>query len=418
MNKEKIGTLQLIGLVTGSMLGSGIILLPPLAYKMLGNYALFTWIFIFLLGTLFAYVFIKMSIEFPGTEGVSKAVGQAFGAKIKLLTSYFMILAVCTGPVAVMMLAGEYLFRFFEGTFSIEIYAFILIVVCFLLLMLNIASISKITLFLSFFIAIVLLLSSSNIILTARNEMVFYELPKLKEFGKTALFLFWAVVGWEVIGTYSTEVKRPKVTIKRAAIISYVIVTLIYFLTSISLQILDYTALGIDKNSSISLYVILLPLFKEKALIIITFIAVSLCICTYILFTGSCARLIQTLAKDRAFPKFVSKKTSGDVPRNAIVFLILVHSILLLLANYKILSIDLIVAYANVFFICNALLGIFSFIKLFTSKLNLIISMILSTVLIILLLFSSKLLLFLVIVIAIYTILKGGQEQSKVVLKK
>ena len=63
MDKEKIGTLQLIGLVTGSMLGSGIILLPPLAYKMLGNYALFTWIFIFMLGTLFAYVFIKMSID-------------------------------------------------------------------------------------------------------------------------------------------------------------------------------------------------------------------------------------------------------------------------------------------------------------------------------------------------------------------
>ena len=75
MNK-KIGTLLLSGLVTGSMLGSGIIILPPLAYKELGAYSIFAWLALMSLAALYAGIFTKLNINFSG--GLSTAVEKAF----------------------------------------------------------------------------------------------------------------------------------------------------------------------------------------------------------------------------------------------------------------------------------------------------------------------------------------------------
>ena len=130
MENKKIGTTLLTGLITGSMLGSGIIILPPLAYKTLGNYAIFTWIIIVILGALFAKVFTNLSIQFPGDGGVSNAVESAFGSEFKKLTSYFLIFAVFTGPTAVMITAGEHLSNIYKFNHSINIYALIFIIMC------------------------------------------------------------------------------------------------------------------------------------------------------------------------------------------------------------------------------------------------------------------------------------------------
>lgn len=418
MESKKIGTLLLTGLVTGSMLGSGIILLPPMAYNMLGDFAIFAWLFTFFLGALFAYVFIKLSIAFPGSEGVAKAVGEAFGERIKLLTSYFLIFAVCAGPTAVMMLAGEYMAAVFDVNISMEMFALILVIVCYFILMFNITSISKITLFLSAFISITLLMSSISIISGFRTDVSFETIPKISTFGEAALILFWAVVGWEVIGSYSLDVKNPKVTIKRASIISYITVTSIYLLTVIAMQVVDVKKLGIEAAGISNLSVLLVPLFGKNAVYIMSFITVSLCVSTYILFTGSCARLVQALASENHLPKIFAKKSSSNAPIAVITALFLIHATESILANYGILSIDSIVAYANVFFIANALLGIFAFMKLFKTSFNLITAGILSLILLLLLIFSSKIVLIIPTILTIYALVKNEKEKRKTEYKK
>ena len=412
MENKKIGTLLLTGLITGSMLGSGIILLPPLAYRMLGNYAILAWLFTFFLGGLFAYVFMKLSIAFPGSEGVALAVEEAFGERAKLLTSYFLIFAVCAGPTAVMMIAGEYLSGLLNYNINTEIYALILAIICFFILLCNITSVSKITLFLSTFISITLTLSSLVTLTGFKKIIVLDPVPEVALFGKTALLLFWAVVGWEVIGNYSLDVKNPKTTIKKSVIISFSIVTIIYFLTAFAIQSIDLGRLGIDVGSQINLSAILVPVFGNNSKYIMTFITVSLCISTYVLFVGGCARLIQSLASNGHFPKFFSKKSSSNVPITAVLSLSIIHSIECILANYGLLSIDAIVAYANVFFICNALLGIFSFMKLYRTKSNLISSSILSLILITLLFFSSKIILLIPMTLTAYSISQSRKNKK------
>ena len=412
MENKKIGTTLLTGLITGSMLGSGIIILPPLAYKTLGNYAIFTWIIIVILGALFAKVFTNLSIQFPGDGGVSNAVESAFGSEFKKLTSYFLIFAVFTGPTAVMITAGEHLSNIYKFNHSINIYALIFIIMCSFILLKNISSISKVSLVLSVAVALILLIGSITVLLGYTKDFVPQTLPTVNEFGKTILILFWAVVGWEVIGNYSNEVKNLKKTINRAVIFSFLLVNLVYFLVSLAMQTIDVSSLANTYNLDTSnISIILLPAFGKYAIPLMSFTTIALCISTYILFVGSVARLINSLAAEGNLPKLLSKKSANNSPCTAIIFLSSIHIFSLILAIFGILNIEKIVSFANVFFICNALLGILASMKLYRTKSNFIITLILVIMLLLLLAFSSKLVLVVPVVLCGWSFWRMKREK-------
>lgn len=404
MENKKIGTTLLTGLITGSMLGSGIILLPPIAYEKLGDYAIVSWVIIMIFGGFFAKIFMDLSINFPEAGGVNNAVEKAFGEHFKRLTSYFLILAVFCGPSAVMLTAGEHLSNLYRFNHSNEIYALIMILLCAIILLKNLTSISKITLILSFFIAIILTTGSIGVFISGVKNISIEAYPQTREFGRTILILFWAVVGWEVIGNYSTEVKNPKKTIKRAVIYSFFIVNVVYFLVALSFQFLDIEKYGLSSMNNIS--VILLPTFGRLAIPLMTSTTVALCVSTYILFVGSVARLMGTLGSDGGLPKVFSKVSKNNSPFVSILFLTVVNSISLILSILGISNIEKIVAYANVFFIMNALFGILASMKLYKTKANLVMTCTLSIMLISLLIFSSKIVLAVPLVMILFTYLK------------
>ena len=414
MENKKIGTTLLTGLITGSMLGSGIILLPPIAYEKLGDYAIVSWVIIMIFGGFFAKIFMDLSINFPEAGGVNNAVEKAFGEHFKRLTSYFLILAVFCGPSAVMLTAGEHLSNLYRFNHSNEIYALIMILLCAIILLKNLTSISKITLILSFFIAIILTTGSIGVFISGVKNISIEAYPQTREFGRTILILFWAVVGWEVIGNYSTEVKNPKKTIKRAVIYSFFIVNVVYFLVALSFQFLDIEKYGLSSMNNIS--VILLPTFGRLAIPLMTSTTVALCVSTYILFVGSVARLMGTLGSDGGLPKVFSKVSKNNSPFVSILFLTVVNSISLILSILGISNIEKIVAYANVFFIMNALFGILASMKLYKTKVNLVMTCTLSIMLISLLIFSSKIVLVIPLAMILFTYLKKLNYKMKMSL--
>ncbi|HHD57345.1 MAG TPA: amino acid permease, partial [Desulfobulbaceae bacterium] len=106
---KKLGPFLLSGLMIGPILGSGIIILPPLVYQVAGNQALAAWMLIVGLSFFFAVIFGRLSILFPGDAGVARAIEEAFGSRVKKLTSLYLIGAVLFGPVAVLLTAAKYL---------------------------------------------------------------------------------------------------------------------------------------------------------------------------------------------------------------------------------------------------------------------------------------------------------------------
>jgi APA family basic amino acid/polyamine antiporter len=388
-NEKKIGTLLLSGLVTGSMLGSGIIILPPLAYKELGCYSIFAWLALMFLGALYAGIFTKLNVNFKG--GLPNAVEKAFGYNFKELTSYFLIFAVFSGPSVVMLTIGEYMTLLYPFENSIIVYSIIFVFLSFFILIKNIRAISKIALILSIGISSILIIGAITVLLGYRKDIILGEVPKIMSFGKTILMLFWAVVGWEVIGNYTYEVKNPEKTIKKSISLSFVIVNLVYLLIVFSMERIDLTKVLLEKGfGENKLALLLVPAFGSYGIPLMIITTIALCISTYILFVGSASRLLNNLSEENRVPKIFIKKSKNNSPYISIIFFSIIHIINIVLVGLNYLNIELLVSFANIFFISNALLGIFASMKLFKNTYNFIATFILATMLCILLIFSSK----------------------------
>ena len=382
MNK-KIGPLLLSGLMIGPILGSGIILLPPLAYGKLGASSLWAWVIIMALGAIFAVIFSKLSILYPGDGGMTIAIEKSIGKKLKLYASLLMISAVSFGPSAVMLTAADYLVKL-EPLKNIPkpIIALVLVIICFVLLLKDLKFISTLSFVLSSSIAVILLVSSVVVLSGQPIEITPVTQADPVSLGRVVLLLFWAIIGWEIVGNYSEQVRNLKKTIPQATAISLVVITVTYITIALAIQAFPY-------SESLSLVNILEPTFGTASTLILALLVTGLCICTYLLIVGALARLVCSLAEENHLPLFFKKRNSNKIPVHGVLYFILVHSVVLTSSLLGILDIEVIVSIANGFFLANALIGLVAAFKIIDGFIFKSGAVILSVSLLILLSFSS-----------------------------
>jgi len=400
---KKLNTFTLSGLIIGPILGSGVILLPPLIYNMVENYSLFVWLGILILGFAFALIFGKLAILFPGEAGVSLATKEAMGEKYQHLTAFYLILAVFFGPVAVLLIAADFIQNYFPNTnlvfLALGIYA-----ITYCLLLVKIDFLGKLMLIVSSVVAIIFLLSSIKILM--QTQAFIFVLPNMdiEKLGYSFLLIFWSIVGWEVIGNYSNEVKDTK-TLKNAVMLSAIVVSVIYFLITLAICFADFP---LKATESFKLVWLIQPLFGAYSNLVLTTISLILCIGTLILFVGGVSRLILALSskKTNLITKKTSKYLKNGTPIGALNALSCIYMVTLYLVYIKVLSLDNLVAFADGFFIANALIGLITAIMLFERSFLKYSAFILLFLFFAILLFSNVYILLTILILFIYTYLK------------
>ena len=395
IESKKLNTLTLSGLIIGPILGSGLVLLPPLLYNMLGNFSLIIWILILSLGFIFALIFGKLAILYPGDGGVSLATKEAMGKKYQHLTSFYLICAVFFGPVAVLLIAAEFMQEYFANT-SLVLLGLYVYILTYALLLIKIDFLGKLMLIVSSAITLIFFISSVNILLSV-GEFIF-TLPnvQIQELGHSFLLVFWAIVGWEVIGNYSKEVRSIK-TLTNAVIFSAIVVSLVYILTAIAICFGEF-----PKDEDFKLVWLIEPIFGKLSHIILASISIILCVGTLILFVGGVARLISSLE----FTKYTSKHLKNNTPIGALNFLSFIYMITLSLVYLNILNLSTLVAFADGFFIANALIGLITAIILFDKGFLKSSAMVLSVLFLGILLFSNIFILLVITILFLFTYFK------------
>lgn len=393
---KKLNTFTLSGLIIGPILGSGVILLPPLLYNSIGNYSLIIWSSILVFGFMFALVFGKLSILYPGDGGVSLATKVAMGKKYQLLTSLYLICAVFFGPVAVLLVAANFITDYFPNT-SIVTLAFFIYLITYSMLLIKINFLGKLMLIITSMITIIFLIASIDILLHVNNFK--FTLPNIDigDIGHSFILVFWAIVGWEIIGNYSNEVKDRK-TLTKAVIFSAIIVSLVYFLIALAVCFGDFG----DKGSSFKLVWLVEPIFKSYSQNIFATISVVLCIGTLILFVGGVARLISSLH----LISYTSKHSKNGTPIGALNSLSIIYFIILALVYINYLSLENLVAFADGFFIANAIIGLITAIILFEKGFLKNSAISLALLFFIILLFSNTFILLTIIGLFVFTYLQ------------
>lgn len=395
MNDKKLNAITLSGLIVGPVLGSGVILLPPLLYNMIGNFSLVIWATILILGFAFALVFGKLAILYPGDGGVSLATKAALGKKYQLLTSFYLICAVFFGPVAVLIIAAQFLQEYFPNT-SIELLGFYVYIITYTLLLIRLNFLGKLMLIVTSTITIIFFISSINILLSVHEFHFLLPTISLKEIGHSFIIVFWSIVGWEVIGNYSKEVEKTQ-TLTRAVVFSATMTSLVYILITLAICFGEF-----PKNEDFKLVWLIEPIFGKLSNIILTTISTTLCIGTLILFVGGVARLITSLE----LTPFTSKVTKTGVPIGALNFLSIIYIITLLLVYYNYLSLENLVAFADGFFIANALIGLVTAIILFEKGVLRNSAIVLTALFFIILLFSNIFILAVIFALLAFTYFK------------
>lgn len=382
MKQNFLGPFQLSGLMIGPILGSGVILLPPLVYRQIGSHAVRAWLVIMILGGFFAAIFARLALAFPGKEGVSKAVRNAFGPTAGQLASSFIMSAVCVGPVAVLATAAAEIAQTCQLPGNrIPMISGVLLLCCLAMLLCNITAVGKITLICSSFVGLILVVGSGLTIFVSHPPPT----PDLNvdpvSFGQTLLLLFWTIVGWEVLGNYSAEVKDPHKTIPRATALSVAIISGIYLMVACAIHCCSVEMPGMTD--------VIRPLSGRLAAPVLTVVTTLLCMSTYLMIVGGITRLVHSLAKDGRLLAPLAGENRNGAPAPAVFLYGCIHLIVIVLLQSDLLRIEQVIAFANVFFLSNALLCILAAIRLLDSILLRLSGGMLCAGFTILLLFSS-----------------------------
>lgn len=395
LNTKKLNTLTLSGLIIGPILGSGIILLPPLIYNMVGSFSLIIWGVILILGFVFALIFGKLAILYPGEGGVSLATKEAMGKKYQLLTSFYLICAVFFGPVAVLIIAAKFIQNLFPDV-SVELLAFFIYIITYFFLRSKVNFIGKVMLIVSSTITVLFLLSSIVVLTNVENYTFSLPIISFNEFGYALLVVFWSIVGWEVIGNYSKEVEDTK-TLTKSIVFSATIISIVYIFLTLAITLGEF-----PKNEEFKLVWLIEPLFGKYASFILAVISVILCIGTLILFVGAVSRLVASLK----LTSYTSAHSSNNVPVGALNVLSSLYIITLFLVYLNYITLDELVAYSDAFFIANALIGLVTAIILFKKGFLRTASIVLSIIFFSILIFSNLVILSIIFTLFILVFLK------------
>ena len=353
----QLGPVLLSGLIIGPILGSGIVILPPLAYRTAGDWALLAWLLIILAGFGFALVFGRLSLLYPGPAGVTTAIGVAFGERVKLLTSLYLTGAVLFGPVAVMLTAATYLC---PGSPRTNWIAGGLLLICAALLLRELRHISRIGLVCSSLAALILVSGGLDTLLLHRIPLAAFSTFDPPAFGYALLLLFWTIVGWEVIGNYSGEVRHPQRTIMVAVKCSAVVIGVISLIVAAAVQ---YGDPGIYPQTG-QVTRIIVPLYGSASGLLMGGLTLALCITTCLLFVGGVARLIAALAAEGWLPALLARRSSTGAPVYALMLLTMAHLAALGLVEAGWVGIEQLVAFADGFFLANASIGLLAAYRL------------------------------------------------------
>ena len=343
-------------MMIGPILGSGIVFLPPLAYEALGNHAIWAWGIMMALGGLFAYVFAKMTVMTKSNEGMSLMVGQMLGGRFRELSSNYLTAAVCFGPVAVAKTAAGFLKGIFPGMGEVMLAALVL-VVCYGLIASGVTTMGRLILLLSTATTLLLIGGSIITLFTSPALALPSGLPEPGKLGSTLLFIFWAIIGWEVLGNYIEDVNNPERTILRAMKISLTAIIAVYMATTFALQTYYQMHAG-----EVRIQPLLFPLMGNFADPIFSILAAGLCICTVVSVLGAVARQIRARSQAGLLPAVMGKKFA---PLTA---LIIIHIAVMGASLMGLLDVETMVGIANTFFIGNALLGLSAGFLYFQNK--------------------------------------------------
>ena len=365
MLKKNLGFAQALALYLAAVLGTGILIVPLLAWREGGPASLIAWVVLGFLGLALAWTFASAGAQMPDAGGVQAMIGRVFGPSMETLCKYLIFFSVPAGAVpaayifaqhfsaafafpdwSVSYLAmGSWLLVAFANYVGIRVSANAQLVLSALLVAL-----------LGFFVFVAFR--------SVRPENFFPFTPHgIRGIGDAGLLIFWSFLGWEAIAHLAEEFRNPKRDMVRSAIAAAVIVGVFYL--AVSFVLIGVGVFKISSGQNAPLVMMAQQMFGDTGRIFTGVLAAVICLGTMNAYMAGLSRLGYSLARDGDLPRFLASLDSASgTPKNSVLFLLFLNCLALVIQFIFHLPLRFFFLIQNVAFLLLYVLGCLSAARL------------------------------------------------------
>jgi len=301
--KKSISWIQGAALTIGAVLGAGILVLPAMAAKIAGPASLISWLLMGLFSLPLVIAIGSMSSRFPDSGGMATYVRQGFGHNASHITGILMLTAMLFGMPVTALVGAHYLGSVFAWTSaSIHLAAAGLLVMA---ITLNYRGID-LSSHTQVFVVSSILLILSFAVWSAVPQIHLAAFTPFSPYGwfpvgEVMTLLFFAFMGWEMIGHLAEEFKNPGRDIPLSLGVAVLLTNLLYFAVTLATIGTDVYFSGDPLTAMITLVAYR---WGDMAGTLVALLGFIVCYCPVHTFIAGFSRLVYAQARDGHFPKY------------------------------------------------------------------------------------------------------------------
>lgn len=356
LNKD-LSLLQGVGLLTTSLLGTGIFIIPAVAAATAGAASLWAWLILIVLVLPIAFTFAQLGKRFPHAGGAPHLIGRAFGPRLEQGTAFLFLSVMPVGlPAALNIATG-----FWHALFALSSGAILVIQLATLGLMWLLGQRpARASGTVQTVIAVVIVatvaslwwfgdLPLASMPLLPTQEVAWGSIPA------ALAVMFWCFVGIEAFAHVGEEFKSPDRDFPLALLIGTLLAGLVYWACSVA--VLSFGAFGSPQANGASMPQMIAGLWGDKAKWLAALIGYLACFASINIYVQGFARLLWSLADEGKLPVALAGRNRHGVPGRALTLVVLICAACAVLAWWQGLSISALIRYANGNFVLVYLLS-------------------------------------------------------------
>ena len=298
---REITWLQGTAMTIGAVIGAGILVLPALAAEEAGPASLVSWALMGLFALPMLAAIAQMSSRFPNSGGVAAYAQQAFGPGMGRLAGFLIFTAVPIGVPPVALIGASYFNSLFGwGPDAAYITAAAMALLAAALNYRGVELSGRTQLCVVGAIVAVLLFVTFSSLGAVRAENFAPFAPHGAGAAAHAMsLLFFAFLGWEMIGHLAEEFKNPRRDIPRSLGAAFVIVCAVYLALAFVI-----VGSGVYRDGANTAMISLIRLrWGDAAASAVALLGFVICYCPLHTYTAGFSRLLYSQAREGFFPK-------------------------------------------------------------------------------------------------------------------
>lgn len=330
--RKSITWIQGSALTIGAVLGAGILVLPAMAANIAGPASLISWLLMGLFSLPLVIAIGSMSSRFPDSGGMATYVRQGFGNRASHIAGILMLTAMPFGMPVTALVGAHYLGSIFAWTSAdIHLAAAGLLMVAITLNYRGIDLSGHTQVFVVSSILFILTFAVWSAVPQIHSPAFTPFIPRgWLPIGEAMTLLFFAFMGWEMIGNLAEEFKNPIRDIPLSLGVAALLTNLLYFAVA-----LVTVGTEVYRSGDPTTAIITLVAYRwgDMAGTLVALLGFIVCYCPVHTFIAGFSRLVYSQARDGHFPEYLGRlHPRFQTPHTALLIFAPIYCVILLLS--------------------------------------------------------------------------------------